>query len=233
MLATNERTARWAAKPIDLGRGRMILHPLVIGPRQIPMEIDLVDAKANPEFATLAVMIHGKKAGSKRLGRVAYEAVLDVLDRSSKRGTLLLELIAASLHAKTLREIEEEMELDTDICFTKIGRHKFAEGRTRGREEGLLAGREEGLLAGREEGLLAGREEGLLAGRRLAIGLVLESRGLSLTAAQRRRIERCTSDRQLEAWLQRAALVDRASELFKTQAKKTPAESGRRSSVVS
>ncbi|MCX4241943.1 hypothetical protein [Paraliomyxa miuraensis] len=194
VLTPCSRIARWASRPIDIGRGRMTLRPLVIGPKQIPRTMDLEDARRHPELATLAVMVHGRRAGSKRLNRVALQAVHERLDANRGGSTLLLELITASIDAKTRREIEDVMEIGTNISFTRIGRRKFAEGHARGREEG--------------------REEGRREACRRAIALVLQSRGLNLAPAHRRRLARCDDDQRLESWLCQAATVERARELF-------------------
>jgi hypothetical protein len=85
VITTNERTARWAAKPIDLGRAQGTVRPLVIGPEQIPRMLELDEARACPELATLAVIVHGHRPGSKRLGRNALEAVLERLAKKREK----------------------------------------------------------------------------------------------------------------------------------------------------
>ncbi|MCX4247441.1 hypothetical protein [Paraliomyxa miuraensis] len=208
VLTPYQSTARWAARPIDVGRGRMTLRPLVIGPAQIPCTMDLDDARQHPALATMAVMVHGRRPGSRSLSKIALRAVHERLEEQREGSTLLLDLITASVGAKALEEMEEEMEIGTNVSFTKIGRQKFAEGHALGRKEGREKGREEG----REKG----REEGRRDARRQAILLVLQSRGLVITQAQRRRLERCPDDEQLESWLRQALVVERTGDLFGT-----------------
>jgi hypothetical protein len=190
VLTGDERTARWAAEPIDLGRGQAILQPLVIGPSQIPSDLDLEDARQNPELATLAVIVHGRKPGSKRLGRCALQAVKEGLDGDAKRYNLLADLIAACLDEQTLQEIEDEMELQSTAPFSKWARKHFFEGK--------------------DEGMHEGRHDGL----RQAIVLVLESRRLEPSVAQQERLARCTNEAQLEAWLRRAGVVEEVDQVF-------------------
>ena len=197
VIATNERTARWASKPIDLGRGQGVIRPLVIGPAQIPRTLELHEARAYPELATLAVLVHGHRPESKRLARVALEAVLERLAKGHERDRLLLELIVGSLPREMLREIEVEMDLQTPLLSWWSKEH-IAQGRAIGKREGLQQGRRDGLQEGRQQALL----------------LVLKSRGLVPTPAQQRRIEGCTSSRQLDAWLRRAAVVESIAQLF-------------------
>jgi hypothetical protein len=202
VITTNERTARWAAKPIDLGRMQGTVRPLVIGPEQIPRMIELHEARACPELATLAVIVHGHRPGSKRLGRNALEAVLERLAKKRERDRLLLELILGSLPRDTLQEIKDEMDMQTIPLLSKWSKRRIAQGRALGKREGLQRGLHKGQHQGRQQALL----------------LVLGSRGLVPTAAQLRRIESCTSSQQLDVWLRRAAAVESVVQLFSRQA---------------
>lgn len=198
VLTGDERTARWAAEPIDLGRGQAVLQPLVIGPSQVPSALELEDARRNPELATLAVIVHGRSTGSKRLGKVAMQAVHEGLDTDTKRYSLLADLIAACLDEQALKEIEDEMELQTSPPFSKWAREHFFAGLRDGREEGLRDGRQEGL--------------------RQAIVLVLASRGLVPSDGQREQLARCTDGARLEAWLRQASVVGAVDLLFDSPA---------------
>jgi hypothetical protein len=59
-----------------------------------------------------------------------------------------------------------------------------------------------------------GRAEGEAKGEAKALLMVLDSRGIELTAAQRDRIASCTDLEMLEDWLSRAAAVASAEELL-------------------
>ncbi len=69
------------------------------------------------------------------------------------------------------------------------------------RAEGKLEGKAEGKLEGKAEGKLEGKAEGKLEGHTKAVLVVVEGRGLSVSAAQRKQILACTDLQQLEAWL--------------------------------
>jgi len=210
VITTNQRTARWAAKPIDLGREQGELRPLVIGPEQIPRMLELHEARACPELATLAVIVHGHRPESKRLIRNALEVVLERLAKKRERDRLLLELILGSVPRATLREIEDEMDVRTTPLLSGWSKQRIAQGRALGKREGLQKGLQRGLQKGLTKGLQQGRSDG----RQRALILVLRSRGLVPTAAQRRRIESCTDARQLDAWLRRAVAVESVAQLF-------------------
>jgi len=139
VLTTSRATAKWCAEPIEIGRNGMALQPLVIGPDDIPRTLDEEDACRHPELAVLAVIAHGRRAGSKGLGRVAFEASKALAQRGDKRATLLLELIFAFLGADALKQLESQMDLST----TPFAKRYFA----RGRQEGELAGQARALLS--------------------------------------------------------------------------------------
>jgi hypothetical protein len=55
IVALDRRVAAWCAEPINLGRGRGSIAPLVLGPAQIPVIVDVDEACRNPELAVLSV----------------------------------------------------------------------------------------------------------------------------------------------------------------------------------
>ena len=74
--------------------------------------------------------------------------------------------------------------------------------------------RAEGLAEGRAEGLVEGRAKGKAEGLTTAVLLLLEQRGLAVSAAQRNRLQSCTDLQQAERWLERAFDVTSANELL-------------------
>jgi hypothetical protein len=191
VITNDEHTARWAAEPIDLGRGGMVLQPIVIGPDKLPRDLDLEQARRAPELAALAVFMHGTKPGSKRLGAAALMAVKEGLDRGNKGYSLLMDVITGCLDERVLKELEMEMEVYKEgepygWFFRKLYFEAVAEEKAQGRQEGL----------------------------RQAIALVLVSRGLVPSPAQIERMGRCTDDLQLQAWLRRACDVGTVEELL-------------------
>jgi Uma2 family endonuclease len=74
----------------------------------------------------------------------------------------------------------------------------------------LARGRSEGLAAGRSEGLATGLAAGLAA----AVIAVLDARGLRIAKAVRERIAESTDAGQLQRWVRRAAVVQKAGDIF-------------------
>ncbi|MFG1851755.1 hypothetical protein ACGFJT_07940 [Actinomadura geliboluensis] len=59
-----------------------------------------------------------------------------------------------------------------------------------------------------------GRAEGRAEGEAKALLLVLEGRGIAVPNEVRKRVMSCVDSDQLEGWLKRAAVVDRAEDLL-------------------
>jgi hypothetical protein len=214
VVTASRSVARWAAEPIDLGRGRMVLCPVVIGPDEIPSEMPLADAHAWPEGLALSVTIHGHKSGSLRLGRTALRVARKLLASGDHRRMVLAELIVGGLNEHVRRTVEAEMKIGGEVYFTKWGKaygRMRAQALAKGRSEGIVKGRSEGIVKGRSEGIVKGRSEGMAK----ALHTVLRGRGLEPSKTQQERIEGCGSVRQLEKWLARALVAGTVAEVLR------------------
>jgi len=70
------------------------------------------------------------------------------------------------------------------------------------------------LAKGRTEGRVEGRTEGRAEGLTAAVIAVLEARQIRIPKAVRERIERSSDAAELERWVRRAAVIQKAGELF-------------------
>jgi len=70
------------------------------------------------------------------------------------------------------------------------------------------------LAEGRAEARADGRTEGQTAALADAVLAVLDARGLRITKAARERVRACADAGVLERWVRRAAVVERAADLF-------------------
>jgi hypothetical protein len=122
VVTLSERVARWAAEPVDIGRGRLVLKPLVVGPSQIPADMSLEDARAWPEKLALSVITHGHKGGSLSLGRTALKIAQELVASGEHGSIVLADLISASVNAGVKRIVEAEMIVDGREYFSNIGR---------------------------------------------------------------------------------------------------------------
>ncbi len=94
VLTLDDRVAGWCAEPIDLGRGRGWIYPVVVGPRQIPVITDLERARSMPELAVLSAAAHGHEPGAEH---IALAALIAVRDLDSEHGLLYPDFILSRL----------------------------------------------------------------------------------------------------------------------------------------
>src|ERR1041384_8438384 len=59
VVTPSAATAKWAARPIELGGGNQF-RPLVVGPDGVPKLTDRARAQRQPQLAVLSVMAHGR-----------------------------------------------------------------------------------------------------------------------------------------------------------------------------
>ena len=75
IIALDPGVAAWCAEPIDLGRQRGTIVPLVLGPAHIPIITDSVEARRAPELAVLSVAAHGSEPGAEYIALAALTAI--------------------------------------------------------------------------------------------------------------------------------------------------------------
>jgi hypothetical protein len=186
VVAPNAATARWAARPIDLGGGNHYT-PLVVGPDGVPILTDHARARREPQLAVLSVMAHGRGevTTATAIGVAAARAVKRLPEEQRMLYSLLIE---ANLSEAARKAIEMQPELE--MFFSKAQRRNFERGRAEGKAEGWAEGAAAALLK------------------------ILTRRGLTLTPDQRRRIMGCADVAMLERWLDRALSVSSTAELL-------------------
>jgi hypothetical protein len=131
-------TARWAAKPIDLGAGQL-WAPLVVGPDGIPVIIDAEQAQRDPELAVLSLMAHGK-GDTETAVAIALAATASLGQLSNEQRVLYLALIESALGDAARKAFE--MHPQTEKLMSSWQRGSFEKGTA----EGLLRGKAEAVL---------------------------------------------------------------------------------------
>src|SRR5690349_2379201 len=98
-------TAKWAARPIELGGGNQF-HPHVVGPEGVPKLIDGARARREPQLAVLSVMAHGRgeRTTAAAIGAAAAHAVSRLPDEQRVLYSLLIE---ANLSEAARKAIED------------------------------------------------------------------------------------------------------------------------------
>lgn len=105
VVTADEPTARWAAKPIDLGGGNRFA-PIVLGPSGVPEIIDDDVARADPELAVLSAMAHGQDADFGKAARIASAAHAASLGLDADRSRLYVDLVLSSLSEAVRMELQ-------------------------------------------------------------------------------------------------------------------------------
>jgi hypothetical protein len=104
VVASDEPTARWACKPIDMGAGNLFT-PLVLGPSGVPEVTDPEQARADPELAVLSAMAHGRATDTRISVQIALAAHLASMGLDPDRARLYFDLVVNALSEAAKREL--------------------------------------------------------------------------------------------------------------------------------
>jgi hypothetical protein len=175
VVTLDENVAGWAARPIATCHGGA-LAPLVVGPEQIPRDID----GASLELMVLATMAHGQGSlGGARAVRTLTEVRL----------------------AGELEHLDDvRMRLYTDLVLASI------DGIARSYVEALMIDiknwqpQSDWAKHWKNEGLTEGRSEGRTDGLRAGVRAVCDVLGIPWTSAQDERVAHASAD-ELETLL--------------------------------
>ncbi|HEX6683675.1 MAG TPA: hypothetical protein VF062_12810 [Candidatus Limnocylindrales bacterium] len=205
VICPSRSTAVWATQPILLGHPRLVLHPMVISPDEIPYLTDPGEAAESPELTVLSAIAHGRYR--QRRGRQVLDNVAKIIvDIEREKGWVYYDIVLAALPEASRKYLENLMgtiayQFQSEFAL----RHQ-----AKGKAEGIAEGKAEGIAEGKAEGLA----EGQLLGEADALITVLGARGVKLSAAQRERIMSCHSLKQLKDWMTKSLTVCDAEELF-------------------
>lgn len=184
-------TARWAAGPFHRGpkgwRTSLSVHPLVLGPDNVPVITDPERAARDLALAAFSAMTHGNDPDITAILEALASALGRADGESAEYFTELLEIGLGEGPARTTwRKL---MSMGT-----------FFPGRGTIVEESYLKGEKTGRVAERAETILQ----------------VLARRDISVPADVRERVTSCTDLDALGSWLDRAFSVTEAEQLFET-----------------
>ena len=187
VIAPDPAVAAWAATPIDLGRGRTIVRPLVIGPRQIPVITDHDEARRFPELAVLSVAAHGREPGAEH---IALAALVASRDLDSERDIFYADFVLANLGEVARKALEQLMPARPYEFQSEFARKYFYGGKVEGKTEGIAEGKTQMLLR------------------------QLRRRGFAVDAAVEARVADCRDDDQLDTWADRVLTAKSLDEVF-------------------
>ncbi|WKK26497.1 hypothetical protein QZH56_13425 [Streptomyces olivoreticuli] len=188
VVCHDKATADWAAGPFRLGVEdwtSLSVHPLVMGPGNVPVITDPEEAAEDLAMATFSAMTHGSSEDA--------PAILDALARA---------LGAADPESSTY--YSELLEIGLGDSRAGETWRKLMPIRT------YFPGRGTMIELALQEGETKGRAEE----RAQMVLRVLETREVAVTPEVRERVVQCADLDMLGRWLDRAFVVSRAEEIF-------------------
>jgi hypothetical protein len=187
-------TARWAARPIELGNG-VIYRVHVVGPESIPVVTEAEQARREPPLVMLSVMAHGEGDPETAVA-IARAAMVAIEDLPEDQRLLYSAIIESALGEAARKALE--MLPETQRFMSESQRRSFAQGMVEGEAKGEAKGMAEGEAKGMAEAVLR----------------ILARRGISVSDPERGRILECRELEVLGRWLDRALSVTAIDELF-------------------
>jgi hypothetical protein len=184
VICPNERTARWAAEPIETGHLAFTLVPFVIGPDLIPIITSAEQVRGVEQMALLSGLTHGDGEHGAAVMAALYEALWILPEHLRQKYTRIANRV---LSERALERLEALVKSDTN-------------------EERKMSFIDRLEAQGEAKGEAKGHAEMLL--------LILDQRGIEIGEAERERITSCTDLEQLQYWATRAFQVDSAERLF-------------------
>ena len=199
VVCNKENTARWARQPIVIGLPDltcMLVHPVVLGPDNVPAVTDTAEAGIDVTFAVFSALTHSR---SPKVGAIleALAGALKAIDRDT--ALTLVEITESGLGETAGQQKWRQLMHKQLIPYV-------SEFRRQGIEEGRAVGIEEGRAEGRAQGEAVGRADAILQ--------ILDKRGIAVDDASRERIVSCADLDILADWLDRSLTSARVSDLF-------------------
>lgn len=187
VVCQNPAVAAWAAEPIETGQPGSDFRMQVLSPLNYPK---LFENSKSGEFAermVLGTLIHEKSEDIERLLIAAEAELAPLAEDKAKRYTEYM-LGQLSEHPRTI--LEALMQQETYPYQSKLLADREAQGEARGEAKGRVEEATETLLE------------------------LIETRGVRITANERRRIEDSGDLEQLRSWRKLAFTARSAADIF-------------------
>jgi hypothetical protein len=211
VVCSKENTAKWARAAIEIGVPGLVCQTtrlVVFGPDNVPAITDPDEAAGDLMLAVFSALTHSRR---KVVGGILEALATALATIDDEIAGNLAEFTETGLGRTAGAEIWRSMMATRTFPFvSQVRLQAHEEGLREGLQEGREEGREEGFQEGRQEG----REEGRMEALATAVLKVLDGRGVTVDQGSRARIGSCRDVDTLDAWLDRAVIVAKASDLF-------------------
>ncbi|MFI0451723.1 hypothetical protein [Actinomadura sp. 6N118] len=186
VLCPRKAVADWARTPIEIGHPGFTLTPLVFGPDSDRLVTTTAEAARNPELTILAFLTTMSRHRDPASLEVVYVALGTLNNAGHKDANSYAEMVLGLLPKPERQKLETLLSRGTVEFKSDFAKHHQALGEAKGKAEG--------------------EAESIL--------IVLEARKVSVSDEVRERVISCTDKGQLDVWLARAAIAERAEDLF-------------------
>jgi hypothetical protein len=191
VVCVKPETEAWARTEITSGLGKLVcmrVRPAVCGPSSVRPVTDLETARGHVGFAVFSALTHSHSNQARDILEILAEALGSIDEKNAK---FLAEFVEAGLVGTDGHEIWRELMITGNYPHV-------SQWRAQATEQGIEQGIEQGSVRTRIEDILR----------------ILSRRGVSLSAAERSRIEDCADQATLETWFDRSLMIDNAKDLF-------------------
>jgi hypothetical protein len=140
VVCPDPAVAAWCEQPIVVSERGLVLTPVVLGPRRVPVVTDVEVARRHPQLTVLSALAHGGRADPTPVF-AALLAALDAMDHD--HANLYTDLVFTALPAAARVWLEEFMttaayQHESEFARRLVSRGK-AEGKAEGEASALLA----------------------------------------------------------------------------------------------
>src|SRR6266536_1862290 len=140
VVCPDPAVAAWCEQPIVVSEPGLVLTPVVLGPRRVPVVTDVEVARRHPQLTVLSALAHGGRADPTPVF-AALLAALDAMDHD--HANLYADLVFTALPAAARVWLEEFMttaayQHESEFARRLVSRGK-AEGKAEGEASALLA----------------------------------------------------------------------------------------------
>lgn len=217
VIAPDPAVAAWCGESIDLGHGRCVLHPLVIGPEQVPVITEFEVARRAPELAVLSVAAHGRKPGAELIALAAIEACRDL---DNDRNLLYPDFVYAHLGEVARAALEKFMQLRNHEFQSDLFRKMHADALRESLAIGMEMGMAEEVARDVVRGLARDMIERAAVIRAMAEGKadvllrLLRRKFTRIDAEVEARVLACRDLARLDVWAERVLDADSVAAVF-------------------
>jgi hypothetical protein len=138
VIAVEEKVARWARQPIELGGGNQFV-PWVLSLAGVPEITDERRAREDPELAVLSAMGHARDRNTKKSVEIAMLAQIVSAGLDAERSRLYFDLVMHSLPEAARRALQA-MDASKYEYQSDFARSYYGKGKADGVAEGKAAG---------------------------------------------------------------------------------------------